>query len=130
MTNAKEGQNMKKTFLLLIAGIMTMLLLCGCSGKSNTSYDRTDDSWELTFKPLCTTIEEDFTLKSGDRIAVEPQLDKGKIKIRIAQEGGLPIYEGNGGIGRFEVTADKDGAYTFSVSGENAYGQISFKILN
>ena len=119
---------MKRSALLLAVTVL-MLCFCGCSGNSEFSSVKAAESWTVEVYPLCTQLEEKFTLKSGGRIAVDPNISSGSMKIKIAKQNSEPIYEGNAETAAyFEVTVGEDGAYTVSLDGKNAEGSISFKI--
>lgn len=120
---------MKRSALLLLVVTVLMLCLCGCSGNSEFSSVKEADSWTVEVYPLCTQLEEQFALKSGGRIAVDPNISSGSMKIKIAKQNEAPIYEGNAETAAyFEVTVGEDGAYTVSLDGKNAEGSISFRI--
>ena len=119
---------MKRSALLLTVTVL-MLCFCGCSGNSEFSSVKDAESWTVEVYPLCTKLEEQFTLKSGGRIAVDPNISSGSMKIKIAKQNSEPIYEGNAETAAyFEVTVGKDGAYIISLDGKNAEGSISFRI--
>lgn len=120
---------MKRSALLLLAVTVLMLCFCGCSGNSEFSSVKEADSRTVEFYPLCTQLEEQFTLKSGGRIAVDPNISSGSMKIKIAKQNEAPIYEGNAGTAAyFEVAVGEDGVYIISLDGKNAEGSISFRI--
>lgn len=104
-----------------------ILCMCCCSGQSKYSSVRNNGSWTVEFNPLNTTLEEEFTLSSGDSIAVNTDIISGSIGVTIGRENSTPVYEGSSAeLGYFEVTVHEDGVYIISVNGRRAEGNISF----
>lgn len=108
--------------------VVLILCMCCCSGRSEYSSVKNNGSWTVEFHPLNTTLEEEFTLNSGDSIAVNSDIKSGSIAVRIGKENSTPVYEGNSSeLGYFEVTVHEDGVYIISLRGNRAEGEISFR---
>lgn len=107
--------------------LVMILCMCCCSGSSKYSSVKNNGSWAVEFDPLNTTLEEDFSLNSGDTLTVNSDIVSGSIGITIGREKSTPVYEGNcTELGYFEVTVHEDGVYKISVNGKSAVGKISF----
>lgn len=110
--------------------IFCLLLTFGCSPKSE--FDRTveDDCFSLDCTMLNTTLAERYTLEEGDLVVLTHSNSEGRFTFEIGKEGQLPIYTGDDSAPeRFTVRIPEHGTYTLSVTGEQAKGQVAFRIF-
>lgn len=122
---------MKKIISLLI--IFTALFsIVGCSVKKDEFIGKkieNDDEFILDYEYFNGFNKHNIELKKGDTIESRVDNKKGKIDIKILEEGNkTPIYEGkNIPISKFSVDVDTDGLYEINVIAKKAKGSISFK---
>lgn len=94
-------------------------------------YDRKveKDSFSVNMKGLNSTLEESFSLVAGDTVDVSITISSGEVRLSVGKTDREPVYEGvNPEPNSFRISVHEDGDYIFSVSGNKAEGNISFKI--
>lgn len=82
---------MKKTVaIVMILAIMSAL---GCSKFKGKSEERkTDVSWSVTASELSKTLENTFTVKSGQNLRFDIDVMKGKVTVKVEDSNTHDIY--------------------------------------
>ena len=115
---------MKKILSCILCGLLfCLLLVCACGPVSD--FDRTVE--EDQFSVVCT---EQYALEEGDLVVVSHSENGGKFAFQIGISGESPIYIGDSSAPeRFTVRILHSGTYTLSVTGEQAKGTVTFRIM-
>ncbi len=129
----KSGFKMQaRTKRAYTALFCAFLLLCMCAcANSSSAYERSveDDCFTLSCSLLNTTVSEPFTLYTGDQIELTQTVSQGQMTFCVGIAGEEPLYTGNGSApARSVLTVPADGTYLLSVSGEQAVGEVCFRI--
>jgi hypothetical protein len=120
---------MKKVFIGII-NVMIIMFCIGCDSNSNIVINKTITNGYINFKfeNLDRSIDGTLDLNSGDTIETIIDIKNGNISIKIEGDNKEILYEGNDvPSSKMSFSAVKKGKYTFTLSGENANGNISFK---
>lgn len=132
-----EHQTPRRPIALMIAaGVIAALVMAAVflpplkNGGSTFSRQAEADFFAIEMKPLSSALEESYRLRRGDAIEVSLTRTGGEVSIAIGQKGQTPIYEGrNPALTSFLVTVPEDGDYIITVTGKEARGSITFRIL-
>jgi len=119
-----------KKFLIGIINIMIIMFFIGCDSNSNIVINKTITNGYINFKfeNLDRSIDGTLDLNSGDTIEAIIDIKNGNISIKIEGDNKEILYEGNDvPSSKMSFSAVQKGKYTFTLSGENADGNISFK---
>ena len=119
-----------KKFLIGIINIMIIMFFIGCDSNSNIVINKTITNGYINFKfeNLDRSIDGTLDLNSGDTIEAIIDIKNGNISIKIEGDNKEILYEGNDvPSSKMSFSAVQKGKYTFTLSGENANGNISFK---
>lgn len=122
---------MKKILSCILCGLLfCLLLVCACGPVSD--FDRTveEDQFSVDCTVLNTTLSEQYALEEGDLVVVSHSENGGKFAFQIGISGESPIYIGDSSAPeRFTVRILQSGTYTLSVTGEQAKGMVTFRIM-
>ena len=125
-----RGDFMKR-FLLLIISALTIMIFVSCDIGPTPIINKittTDKSVNFEFEELNETIKGTLDLNEGDTIEAAIYVSKGSYFIKVERNNKEIPYEGNvSSNGSFSFKASEKGKYTFSLKGEKASGNISFK---
>ena len=119
-----------KKVLIVIVNVMIIMFLIGCDSNSNIVINKTITNGYINFKfeNLDRSIDGTLDLNSGDTIEAIIDIKNGNISIKIEGDNKEILYEGNDvPSSKMSFSAVRKGKYTFTLSGENAKGNISFK---
>lgn len=119
-----------KKVLIVIFNVMIIMFLIGCDSNSNIVINKTITNGYINFKfeNLDRSIDGTLDLNSGDTIETIIDIKNGHISIKIEGDNKEILYEGNDvHSSKMSFSAVQKGKYTFTLSGENANGNISFK---
>jgi plastocyanin len=113
----------KKTAAAVIAIMMTMVLLAGCTVTNGTflvlNEQTSNTSFGASYKEFNGSMARKLDLKAGDRVTFR-YLEDDALKASV-QQGKEILFE----IGdESEFTVPKDGSYTFKVEGTSDEGEF------
>lgn len=127
----KTGWRIALYALAAVLVVMGVLVLTGAigPGRSEVTVTQEDDLFSLGMSYMSEERSATFALEAGDAIDVTVVHIYGDLKLRIAY-GEAVIYEGhNPEMGEFRVNILMDGEYTITVSGQQADGSVSFRMI-
>lgn len=112
--------------LLLAAGIT---VFAGCSREDFTgSRVKNPDAYLLDIERMQGTDSHTLSLRAGDTLRVELQVEEGALSLDILSPGGVSIYSGNGKeASDFTVNITESGAYTIAVEAQRAKGMLHIR---
>lgn len=120
----------KKFSIVMILSISVLFIFIGCAKQTfNGSSTGNDEQFIIDYSIMNCTKTNDMKLEKGAKINVVTENKSGKLDIFIANSTGEKIYKGdNVTSGKFSVEVPKADTYKISVTGENAKGNVSFKV--
>lgn len=81
----------------------------------------------MEYSILNTSDKRNLSLVAGDIIDAEVVSESGSVAIKVENSEGDLIYtETDVPTSDFEIVIPEDGTYTFTVTGQNAKGSVSF----
>ena len=114
--------------VLMVLGVLVLTGAIG-PGRSDVTVTQEDDLFSLGMSYMSGERSATFALEAGDAIDVTVVHISGDLRLCIAY-GEAVIYEGhNPEMGEFRVNILMDGEYTMTVSGRQADGSVSFRML-
>ena len=130
---------MKKIVLFLaVIAIVAVTLILIFTRQPGLLFDGTRISdpghFALQFERMNTTDSETVPLAEGDALRISWQIESGQIDISIGMEGKETLYQANdraaGDEADFWVEIPQTGAYTITLTAQDAKGQVEFLKLN
>ena len=116
----------QKFFGVFLTVCTLLLTLAGCT--SGSTFDgnsvKNADSYLLEVKTMNCTDTHTLELKQGDTLKILFETVKGSLDMKITAPDGTALYQGDGTVTEFTVTAPLDGAYAIVVVGQKAKGRI------
>ena len=118
---------MKKTvFAGILCISLTLLSACG-HATFNGSSTGNDSQFIMEYSVLNTSDHRKLSLKAGDVIDTAVVSDDGSVDIQVENSAGEAIYsETDVPTSAFEIVIQEDDTYTFTVTGHEAKGSVSF----
>ncbi|MDL2318303.1 hypothetical protein LJC74_04350 [Eubacteriales bacterium OttesenSCG-928-A19] len=115
----------------MCAAVCALLMCLACAASASTSVMLTETSLGMNLEGFSGTEARVLTLKAGDALFLSVVERAGAITVRIRQEGGDTVYEGDGATpaGSY-VEIPADGAYRISVTGVDASGTVWAGLLS
>lgn len=119
-----------KKFIIGAINITILLLFAGCGENFQHVVNKniTGNTIDYEFKNLSKPISASLDLKAGDTIETIINIQEGSASIKVEGDNKNVPYEADliaNNQFTFDIT-DK-GSYTFTLSGDHASGDISFK---
>jgi hypothetical protein len=121
----------KKFTIVMIISMSSLLILMGC-GKQifDGSSTGNDEQFIIDYSIMNCTKANDMKLEEGVKIDVVIENKSGHLDILIANSNGEKIYKGDDVTsGKFSIEMPETDTYKFSVTGKNAKGNVSFKVV-
>lgn len=120
---------MKRYFKVLLSLVVIMFFVsCNNGAKPVISKTATDNNINFEFEELNEAINGTLNLEAEDTIETVIDVKKGSYSIKVEGDNKEVPYEGNSiKNGQFTFKVPKKGAYTFTLKGEKASGNIGFK---
>lgn len=119
-----------KKFIIGAINITILLLFIGCGENFQHVVDKkiTGNTIEYEFKNLSKPISGRLDLEAGDAIETIMNIQEGKASIKVEGDNQKVPYEGNlMGCNKFTFGITHKGTYTFTLAGDDASGDITFK---
>ena len=119
-----------KKFIIGAINITVLLLFAGCGENFQHVVNKniTGNTIEYEFKNLSKPISASLALKSGDTIETIMDIQEGNASIKVEADNKKVAYEGNLiGSNQFTFDITDKGTYTFTLAGDDASGNITFK---
>lgn len=120
-----------KRFSIIIINVLATMFFVSCDIGITPIVNKTtttDKSINFEFEELNQTIDGTLNLNVGDTIEAVIDVKKGSYSIKVEEDNKEIPYESNTtSNGNFSFKAEKKGAYTFSLKGEKASGNITLK---
>ena len=86
------------------------------------------DAYLLDIERMQGTDSHTLSLRAGDTLRVELQVEGGALSLDILSPDGVSIYSGNSkGASDFTVNITESGAYTIAVEAQRAKGMLHFR---
>lgn len=116
---------------VLLINIMILSCLAGCAESTfDGSCTGNDVQFIMEYSVLNDTEYHEMKLERDEIIDVKIENTSGRIDILVADVEGNEIYRGNDAVtGKFKLTIPKSSTYKFTVSGKDAKGSVSFKVI-
>ena len=117
-----------KKMLYVIIFFSSLVMLTACSSpKFNGSSTGNDNQFIMEYRILNTSDYRKMSLKSGDIIDAKVVSKSGSVSVEVKSSDGEVIYVGeNIPTTNFDFEIPQDDTYTFTVTGHNAKGSVSF----
>jgi len=127
----KEGKKVMRYIKVLFIYIIILSCLTGCvKSKFDGSRTSNDVQFIMEYSVFNDIEYHEMNLEKDDVIEVKIENESGRIDIIIADFEGNEIYRGNDALtGEFKITITESNTYKFSVSGKDAKGSVSFKVV-
>lgn len=110
-----------------LVAVIVLMILCLLNRRSVFSGNRVKnpDCYTMEFTKMNQSDSHSFSLKEGDSISVDYEIDKGHVDLRVGESGEDALFIGNNiGEGHFTLPIPKDGNYTVEVKANHAAGEI------
>ena len=123
---------MKKFSQLIILGISILMLSTACTKQVfNGSRSSNDTQFILDYSVMNCTKTQEMKLEEGTTVNVIIESNSGRVDILVEDAHREKIYKGDDAdSGEFSLKIPKTDTYTFSVTGSNAKGSVSFKVAD
>lgn len=105
-----------------------LLILAGCAPSFEGNRIKNADSYRLDIKTMNCTDTHMLELKHGNTLKILFETVQGSLEMKITAPDGTVLYQGEGTVTEFTVTAPLDGAYTIVVVGQKAKGNIHIDV--
>ena len=116
----------KSVFAGILCISLTLLSACG-HATFNGSSTGNDSQFIMEYSVLNTSDHRELSLKAGDVIDTAVVSDDGSVDIQVENSAGEAIYsETDVPTSEFEISISQDDVYTFTVTGHEAKGSVSF----
>lgn len=119
---------MKKIIIGILILASTLLTLTGCEKPVfNGSSTGNDTRFIMDFTVLNETRTHQMPLQAGDVLDVVIEKEEGRLDILVRDSTGEVIYKGDDAdSAAFSLEITRSDTYTFSVTGVDAKGNVSF----
>ena len=116
----------QQKFFGIILVFCVLLTLAGCASTSTFDGSRikNEDSYQLDIKTMNCTDTHTLELKHGDTLKIIFETVQGSLEMKITAPDGTALYQGDGTVTEFTVTAPLDGPYAIVIVGQQAKGNI------
>jgi len=116
----------------MILCVLILIIATGCGKQTfNGSSTGNDEQFVLDYSVLNCTKTHDIKLEKGATINVIIENKSGRVDVFVEDVDGEKIYKGDdASSGKFSLEIPKTSTYKFSVTGTNAKGNISFKVVH
>ena len=123
---------MKKLSLSMILCLFILVLTTACTKQVfDGSRSSNDKQFILDYSVMNCTKTQDMKLEEGTTVNVIIENNSGRVDIFVEDAHGEKIYKGDDAdSGEFSLKIPKTDTYTFSVTGSNAKGSVSFKVAD
>ena len=101
-----------------------LLILAGCAPSFDGNRIKNADSYRLDIETMNCTDTHTLELKHGDTLKILFETEQGSLEMKITAPDGTALYQGDGTVTEFTVTAPLDGAYAIVVVGQKAKGNM------
>ena len=116
----------KSVFAGILCISLTLLSACG-HATFNGSSTGNDTQFIMEYSIFNTSDHREMALKTGDVIDTTVVSDDGSVDIQVENSAGEAIYsETDVPTSEFEISISQDDVYTFTVTGHEAKGSVSF----
>lgn len=121
----------KKISIVMILSMSVLFILMGCGKRIfDGSSTGNDEQFIIDYSIMNCTKTNGMKLEKGASIDVVIENKSGHSDILITNSNGEKIYKGDDVTsGKFSIEVPKTDTYKFSVTGKNAKGNVSFKVL-
>lgn len=121
-----KGTIMKqqKLFGIVMTVCALLLILAGCAPSFEGNRIKNADSYRLDIKTMNCTDTHTLELKHGDTLKIIFETVQGSLEMKITAPDGTALYQGDGTVTEFSVTAPLDGPYAIVIVGQQAKGNI------
>ena len=119
-----------KKFIIGAINLTILLLFTGCGENFQHVVNKniTGNTIEYEFKNLSKPISASLDLKAGDTIETIMNIEEGNASIKVEGDNKKVPYEGNLiGNNKFTFDITDKGTYTFTLAGDDASGEVTFK---
>lgn len=119
-----------KKFIIGAINVIVLLLFTGCGEDFQHVVNKniTGNTIDYEFKNLNKPIAASLDLEAGDTIEAIMNMKEGSASIKVEGDNKKVPYEGNlMGSNQFTFDITDKGTYTFTLSGDDASGDITFK---
>lgn len=119
-----------KKFIIASISITILLLFTGCGENFQHVVNKniTGNTIDYEFKNLSKPISATLDLKAGDTIETIMNIQEGSASVKVEGDNKKVPYEGNlAGSNQFTFDITDKGTYTFTLTGDDASGDITFK---
>lgn len=119
-----------KKFIIGAINITILLIFAGCGDNFQHVVNKniTGNSINYEFKNLSKPISASLDLKPGDTIETIMNIQEGNASIKVEGDNKNVPYEGTLiGSNKFTFNITDKGTYTFTLAGDDASGNITFK---
>lgn len=119
-------------FLSIVVLSALSIFTVGCTNNSGQIFSGSKtgngNQFLADFDILNTTITGNMPLLAGDSIAAAIDIKKGAVDIKVVNENGSIVYQGNNvPTGNFTIVIKEAGTYSFNITGFNAKGSVHFE---
>ena len=118
----------QKLFGIVMTVCALLLILAGCAPSFEGNRIKNADSYRLDIKTMNCTDTHTLELKHGDTLKIIFETVQGSLEMKIMAPDGTALYQGDGTVTEFTVTAPLDGAYAIFVVGQKAKGNINIDV--
>ena len=121
----------KKFSKIMLLSISILIILIGCGKQTfDGSSTGNDEQFILDYSMMNCTKTNDMKLEKGANINVVIENKSGRLDILITDSDGEKVYKGDDVTSNeFSVGVPKTDTYKVSVTGKNAKGNVSFKVV-
>ena len=119
-----------RKFLIVVVDVFILGFFISCTSNSNLMIKKvvTKNCIDFEFENLNLVRDSTLDLDEGDTIETSVYIEKGEISVKVEGDNGeIPYKCSNVRNGDFSFIVTKKGTYTFTLLGEKANGNISFK---
>ena len=118
----------QKLFGIVMTVCALLLILAGCAPSFEGNRIKNADSYRLDIKTMNCTDTHTLELNHGDTLKIIFETVQGSLEMKITAPDGTALYQGDGTVTEFTVTAPLDGAYAIFVVGQKAKGNINIDV--
>lgn len=118
-------------FLPLVLAILVALTACTASKGSIVILENPNGTgFTMDFKKFNARNKCELSLKEDDELQIEISRDDGEIALTVTGKNGSKPYTGNNlDSGIFIVTVSETDEYVFTITGDNATGNVAVRNL-
>ena len=109
--------------------LLLMFSLTACGSELNGSRTGNDSEFMMDFVVLNKSDAQDLKVEAGDSICAKVVVEAGQLSIKIQKDQEEPIYACDDvATDEFQISVEKSGIYTVTVTGEHAKGSVAFAV--